>query len=136
MGFTVADVNENDVTLSSKFGKPIVLNFWASWCSPCKSEMPEFENLYKEYSDNVEFIMVNLTDGERETISTAKSFIESMDYTFPVYFDVNQDSAYTYEIYSIPTTYFIDSEGKIAAYSQGVLDEATIRKGIGMIYSE
>lgn len=131
--FTVTDADEKDFALSSAFGKPIVLNFWASWCPPCKSEMPEFQTAYETYGSDVQFVMVNLTDGERETIETASAFVKDKGYTFPVYFDVNQDAAYAYQISSIPATYFIDKDGKVAASVQGMLDAATLKEGISLI---
>ncbi|MBP3544577.1 MAG: TlpA family protein disulfide reductase, partial [Lachnospiraceae bacterium] len=65
--FTVIDAEGNEVKLSDMRGKPVVVNFWASWCGPCKMEMPEFEEVYKELGDEVHFMMVNLTDGWQET---------------------------------------------------------------------
>jgi thiol-disulfide isomerase/thioredoxin len=119
--FTVLDASKKDFKLSSAFGKPIILNFWASWCPPCKSEMPEFQKAYEQYGSDVQFIMVNLTDGERETIDTASAFVKKQGYTFPVYFDANQDAAYAYQFSSIPATYFIDKDGNIAAKRVGAL---------------
>lgn len=134
--FTVVNMEDAKVTLSSMEGKPTVVNFWASWCGPCKSEMPEFQKLYEEFGEEVQFMMVNLTDGERETKSTATDFIHSEGYTFPVYFDENQEAANAYQVFSIPTTYFIDENGYFTAYSEGAMDEETLRKGIGMIYTK
>lgn len=131
--FTVVNANKEDFKLSSAFGKPIILNFWASWCPPCKSEMPEFQKAYEKYGLDIQFIMVNLTDGERETIDTASAFIKKQGYTFPVYFDTNQDAANAYQINSIPDTYFIDKDGKVAATVQGMLDADTLQKGIDLI---
>lgn len=73
--FTVLDADENSVKLSDYFGKPIVLNFWASWCYYCKEEMPDFNQAYLDNSD-IQFMMVNVTDGSQETLSSAKKFIE------------------------------------------------------------
>lgn len=134
--FTVKNGEMEDVTLSSFVGKPIVLNFWASWCSPCKSEMPEFQKLYEELGEEVEFVIVNLTDGKRETVETASAFLEKEGYSFPVYYDTEQEAAYAYYVNSIPTTYFIDKDGYIITYAQGALEENTLRKGIGMIFEE
>ena len=131
--FTVYDKDGNEVKLSDFFGKPIVLNFWASWCGPCKSEMPDFEEAYQKYGDSIEFMMVNLTDGSRETTETAQEFIEEQGYTFPVYFDADQEAAYTYSVYSIPTTYFVDENGNGLAQASGALDSETLMKGLGMI---
>lgn len=131
--FTVVDKDNEQVNLESFFGKPIVLNFWASWCGPCKSEFPEFQTAYEEYGEEIEFLMVNMTDGRRETKELADTFIQSEGYSLPVYYDVNQDGAYTYGVYSLPTTYFIDSQGNLVAYAQGAIDMDTLKKGIDMI---
>ena len=133
--FTVTDKDGNLVNLSDFRGKPVVVNFWASWCSPCKSEMPEFQELYEEYGDEIHFLMVNLTDGSRETVETASDFITSAGYTFPVYFDTeNSNAATTYGTYSIPVTYCFDAEGHAIAQGTGAVDRDTLQKGIDMIY--
>ena len=109
--FTVFDGNGTEIHLSDFVGKPIVLNFWASWCGPCQSEMPHFQQKYLELNGDVHFLMINMTDGSRETVETASSFLLASGYTFPVFFDTKSDAASTYGAYSLPTTYFIDSEG-------------------------
>ena len=130
--FTVYDVDGNPVKLSDYFGKPIVLNFWASWCGPCKMEMPDFEEKYKELGEQVQFLMVNLTDGQ-DTVESASAFIEEQGYTFPVLYDTSSQAAYTYGVYSIPTTYFIDAEGNGIAQASGAIDGETLQMGIDMI---
>lgn len=133
--FTVTDKNGDAVKLSDFYGKPIIVNFWASWCGPCKSEMPDFQELYEEYGDEIHFLFVNVTDGSRETVETASKFIEDAGYTFPVYYDtVNQNAAMTYGAYSIPMTVFFDAEGHGIAQGTGAMDKETIQKGIDMIY--
>lgn len=133
--FTIYNKEGKAVKLSDMKGTPVVLNFWASWCPPCKAEMPEFDEIAKEYAGKVEFMMVNLTDGQRETVEIAQAFIDSMGYTFPVYFDKDSDAAYKYGIQSIPTTIFIDANGNLVAGATGAIDGETLRYGISMIYA-
>ena len=134
--FTVLDKEGNQVKLSDFKGKPVVLNFWASWCGPCKMEMPDFDEVYKEYGEDIHFVMVNLTDGMRETKEGAESFIDGEGYTFPIYFDTESEAAMAYGAYSIPVTYFIDAEGNLVAQGMGALDRATLQQGIDMIFAE
>lgn len=131
--FTVYDREGNTVRLSDFIGKPVVLNFWASWCGPCKMEMPDFEEVYKEYGEDIHFLMINLTDGSRETMKTATTFLDGSDYTFPVYYDKDTHAALTYQVYGIPVTYFINAEGHLIAQGTSALDAETIKRGIEMI---
>ena len=132
--FTVYDSESKEYKLSEFEGKPVILNFWASWCGPCKSEMPDFEEAYKEYGENIHFLMVNLTDGYQETVNSAKRFIEDAGYTFPIYYDTKQNAARTYGVYSIPMTFFIDENGYVIAHGTGALDAKTLQTGIDYIY--
>ena len=130
--FTVYDLDGREVRLSDYLGKPVVLNFWASWCGPCKSEMPAFDEAWAELGEDIQFLMINMTSG-RETIENAVAFIDEQGYSFPVFYDTDADAAMTYGVYSLPTTLFIDAEGYGIAQAIGAIDKETLQRGIDMI---
>lgn len=135
--FTVLDYDGNEVKLSDYIGTPIVLNFWASWCPPCREEMPHFNKVSEEYTnDELLFLMVDMVDGARETVDKGKKHVEDNGYTFTVLFDTKQDAAATYGIRSIPTTIFIDKDGYIITGAEGGIDEETLRYGVSLILEE
>jgi len=130
--FSMEDWDGNVVRLADFAGKPIILNFWASWCGPCKSEMPDFEEAYKKYGDDIHFIMLNCTVSD--SMEDAKTLIEDSGYTFPVYFDTTGEASYSYGASSIPMTFFIDEKGNLITYARGALTAELLEKGISYIY--
>jgi thiol-disulfide isomerase/thioredoxin len=132
--FTVYDADGNPVNLSDYFGKPIVLNFWASWCGPCQREMPAFNEKYLELGEEVHFLMINMADGKRETVESASAFIQENGYTLPVFYDTDSIAGYIYQVYSLPTTFFIDANGNAVAQVPGGISAATLQRGIDLIY--
>jgi thiol-disulfide isomerase/thioredoxin len=116
--FTVYDLEGNAHKLSDFQGKPVLLNFWASWCGPCQMEMPDFQKFYETHGDKVNFVIVNLTDGQQETVESASAFIAEKGYTFPVYYDTDIDAAMKYGVSAVPVSYFIDAEGYFMAWAQ------------------
>ena len=134
--FTVYDMGGNPVKLSDFIGTPVVLNFWASWCGPCKAEMPDFDETRKALEGKVQFLMVNLTDGNAETVESASGFIAQAGYSFPVFYDTASQAAMAYSIQSIPATFFIDAQGAAVAYYTGTMPKELLDKGIGMILPE
>jgi len=129
----VYDREGNAVHLSQFFGKPMVLNFWASWCAPCQSEMPDFNEKFKEHGGEVNFVMVNMTDGVRDTVEKASAFIDKNGFEFPVFYDTSSEAIKAYGAYSLPTTYFINAQGHIVAEAVGALDAETLQQGIDLI---
>lgn len=130
--FTVLDKNGNEVTLSDYRGKPVVLNFWATWCYYCKEEMPDFNEAYNNHPD-VQFLMINATDGIQETQEKANAYIKEQGFDFEIFFDTEQEAINNYHITGFPTTYFIDKNGNITAQRSGMIDKDSLEKGINMI---
>lgn len=131
--FTVLDQNGNPVKLSDHVGKPIVLNFWATWCTYCVQEMPDFDAMQKQYPD-VQFMMINATTTNGETMEDAKAFVDNYGYSFDVFFDTQGQAIRAYEITSYPTTFFIDAQGNLVARGSGMLNADSLAQGIQMIY--
>jgi thiol-disulfide isomerase/thioredoxin len=134
--FTVYDLEGNPHKLSDFRGKPVILNFWATWCGYCKMEMPDFDEKYKQYGEDVHFLMVNVTDGNEETVETASAFVAQEGYSFPVYYDTTLEAAMSYPTSGLPVTYFLDAEGCFVAWQQGMLTADTLQKGIDILLAE
>lgn len=128
--FIVFDAEGNEVSLSDFKGKPVVLNFWASWCGPCKSEMPDFQEVFEKYGEEVQFLMVNLTDGSQETEESALQYIADNGYSFPVYLDSELIAAREYVVNSVPRTYFIDAEGYLVDSVYSAITKEYLISGI------
>lgn len=127
--FKMQDLDGNELSLSDLTDKPIVLNFWASWCPPCKAEMPALEAAYRKYGDNINFVMISVDD----TREAAKSFYDSSVYSFPAYFDHTGFASYLYDISSIPQTFFISTNGKIISSHIGAITSAQLDSAINAL---
>ena len=95
--------------------------------------MPDFNDVFDEFKDEVHFMMINLVDGSRETRQSGEAYITEHGYTFPVYFDTEQSAARAYGIRALPTTMFIDAEGNIVTWAEGALSAEGLRMGISFI---
>jgi len=131
--FTMTDADGATLTLADFKGKPVLLNFWASWCGPCQSEMPDIQTAWKEHGTDVEFVIVNMTGMNGETEQSAKAFLADAGYTFPCYFDANNSAATAFGVSSIPQTYLIDAEGNILGGYMGAMTSSIIDEGIQML---
>jgi peroxiredoxin len=130
--FTLTSLDGKKVSLSDFRGKNVYLNFFATWCPPCKRELPDMEKLYREYKDKgLELVVVDL--GEKQ--STVKSFMESNNYSFSVLLDTDNKVAQTYNISSIPVSYFINKDGIITESKVGALEEDEMRKYIDQLFN-
>lgn len=132
--FQMEDAEGNVIKLSDFIGeKPVIVNFWASWCPPCRAELPDFDKAFQEYGDQIHFLMVNLTDGAQETRATAQALIDSEGFTFPVYFDTMGQASAGYSLYSIPVTLAISADGKLLSHQVGALSEAAVNQLVEML---
>lgn len=126
--FTLETLTGEKVKLSDLRGKKVMLNFWATWCPPCRSEMPHLQSYYEDYAkkDNVVIVAANTTYNERGK-DNIESFINSYDLTFPILLMPDDSIIKLYEVLTIPSTFMIDSEGRIQHHIVGPLDTDAIR---------
>lgn len=117
--FKLKDLRGKEVSLSDLKGKRVFVNFWATWCPPCKAEMPELEKLYQETKDS-DLVIIAVDLGEDK--ATVQKFIEKNKYNFQVLLDTNNEAAALYGIRSIPTSYFIDKDGYIVNGKIGAMN--------------
>lgn len=130
--FEVPSLAGKKIRLSDYKGKKVILNFWATWCPPCKAEMPHMQRFYetKASSQNVEIIAVNLTYAERVSNKRSKveAFKNEFKLTFPILMDENGEVGNTYRPITIPTTYMIDTNGIIQKKIIGPMDEEMMER--------
>ena len=128
--FILKDMNGTEHQLSDYKGKGVFLNFWATYCGPCKEEMPYMNNVYSEYqSKGVEVLAINI--GEAELL--VNKFIDKYELNFPILYDRNETVTSSYNFIPLPTTFLIDENGKIVDIISGTLTEEDIRKNMDKI---
>jgi peroxiredoxin len=129
--FQLPNLEGQAISLSDFRGKPVFLNFWATWCGPCRHEMPFIQEIFEEWSDQG-LVILAIDIGENP--ETVKDFMQSHNFSFPVLLDINKDVALEYNIRGIPTTFLIDKDGVIQAMKVGAFSsEAEIEKSLSKI---
>jgi len=124
--FTLQLINGETVSLSDYRGTPVVLNFWATWCPPCRAEIPHFQNASQKYNGQVAILGVN--DGE--TPNTVREFVRDYAMTYPVMLDTESAVSINYRVSALPTTIFINAEGVITELFPGIINGAVLEDRI------
>lgn len=124
--FTLTDLEGKTVKLSDLRGRAVLLNFWASWCPPCRAEMPDLQEAHEQYGDDIRILAVNIQE-DREVV---KDFVREFGLTFTVLLDSDGSVARTYRIAAIPTSFFIDRSGIIRLRWVGALSKQALEAGI------
>jgi cytochrome c biogenesis protein CcmG, thiol:disulfide interchange protein DsbE len=124
---TLDDPNKT-VALSDLKGKPVFINFWASWCGPCKQEMPDLQRVYEKNKDKVTFYTINLTG--QDDAQKADAFLKQYNITIPALIDPDNKGMKSYKVLSVPSSFVIDANGVVAEKRPGSMPEAEMQ---GMI---
>lgn len=120
-GFQLIDVRVNQtLKLEALRGKPVFINFWGTWCPPCRAEMPEMQKVYDKYKGQIE--MIGISMGPRDDPGGVKSFVDQGNYTWTFIHDPDFEVATRYQAFSIPISYFIDKRGVISSVHIGAMN--------------
>lgn len=133
--FTLKDQYGNTHTLSDYKGKTVFLNFWATWCPPCRAEMPDIQKIYESYKEDGDDSLVILgvagpSQGKEKSKQGVIDFLEENGYTYPVLMDTTGEQFMNYGVYTLPTTYMIDKDGSVFGYVSGQISEEMMRSMI------
>ena len=124
--FTLTTLQGEQVSLSDYKGKIVILNFWTSWCGPCKEEMPHMQS-FSDKHDDIEILAVNLTSMDLG-LDAVKQFVDEFGLTFPILLDEEDVVGKQYSIITIPTSYIIDPKGRIFKEVIGPMDERMLEE--------
>jgi len=123
--FTLSDFEGHDAALSQFRGTPVLLNFWGTWCAPCRAEMPALQSFHERYGDRVAIVGINW-DHE---ISEAREFLDNLGITYTNLIDRQGKMFVQYGLTALPTSFWIDERGVIMGYWNGAMDEETMLQG-------
>ncbi len=125
LDFSLETWTGDALQLYNNNGKPTLINFWASWCPPCKKEMPHIQEAYEQYHDDLNFFMINLTFNDN--LEAMNRYIEENEFTFPVLLDKTGDVTKEYEVMAIPTTYIVDANNVITHKVTGPMTKGMLQ---------
>lgn len=129
--FVLLQADGNATKLSDLRGQPVVMNFWASWCVPCREEMPEIIRAYQAHQDQS---LAVLGINAQESAEQARRFVDNLQIPFPVVLDIHGEVMQLYQVRGLPTTWFIDREGRIVARHAGLLTKPLLEKYLAEIF--
>jgi peroxiredoxin len=127
--FTLQALNGSTFRLSEQRGKPVVLNFWATWCGPCQNELPAIQKAAAHFGDDVVFAGVD--QGEKPEV--VQSFVDKLGLTFTIPMDADGAVGYDYNVQGLPTTFFIDRNGVVKSLWMGEMNSVTLAENIAGI---
>ena len=133
--FTLDLLGGGQITLSELRGKVVMVNLWASWCAPCRIEMPEIEQVYRAYKD-LGFVVIGLNTTFQDSEPDAAAFVGELGLTFPVALDRNGAVSRDYQLRALPSTYFIDRNGVIRSAVFGAMNGALIQSKVEELIKE
>jgi len=116
--FVLKDIHGKPISLAQFKGKPVLLNFWATWCAACKEEMPAMQRMHEASEDNGGFHIIAISI-DRFNMEKVNRYVENLNLTFPVLVDPGRETRKAYFIRGLPTSYLIDSEGKLRGFVSG-----------------
>jgi len=119
--FKLESLDGKDVSLADLKGKIVFLNVWATWCGPCREEMPSMETLFDEFKDNKDFVMLAVSQDTRGRASV-EQYVEKNGYHFTILLDPKNTVSSSYDVSGVPETFIINREGRIVAHHMGAFD--------------
>ncbi|MFY0544242.1 TlpA family protein disulfide reductase [Brevibacillus sp. H7] len=131
--FSLAGLDKQTYQLSGSREKPLVINFWASWCGPCRMEAPDLRKLYLKYRQQLDFYAVNVTSNDDP--DSAKAFVDAYQLPFPIPMDMNGEVASKYRVNAFPTTYLVDKNGVIRQKIIGMIEPARFEQELKALIS-
>lgn len=130
------DLEGNAVRLRDFRGKPVLVNFWATWCAPCRIEMPIMEKKYRAYRESEKFVILAVDVKDDSGVDAVRNFISELSLTFPVLLDSDGQAETAYHVLGLPTSFFIDRRGVIRATRVGAMSEQYIDEQLQKIFAE
>ena len=125
LAFTLEDLNGNKVSLGDYQGRPVLLNFWASWCPPCRSEMPELQRAYAAQGEGG-LVILGVNSLYQDNLNDVKKFVAEQQLTFPILLDSEGAVAVAYRVSTLPTSIFVDRDGKIHLIQIGPMTQSFV----------